>query len=173
MNTRSNSSLCVVGSVMALLWAQTSAAKQAEVMTFDGQAVEAVIDVGPRMRGMPTDGTPPVPSMEAVLGNDFRSFGSPVMEPQEEAISTSHISVPLWMQTGQVSGSWPGSDVRYGKLSLHPTGLLNHTLPSTRRFSRLARSSAGSILPLDPGRGVRSWCASRAFRCTGGPGKPL
>lgn len=44
-------------------------------MTFDGQAVEAVIDVGPRMRGMPTDGTPPVPSMEAVLGNDFRSFG--------------------------------------------------------------------------------------------------
>ena len=89
---------------MALLWAQTSAAKQAEVMTFDGQAVEAVIDVGPRMRGMPTDGTPPVPSMEAVLGNDFRSFGSPVMEPQEEAISTSHISVPLWMQTGQVSG---------------------------------------------------------------------
>ena len=73
-------------------------------MTFDGQAVEAVIDVGPRMRGMPTDGTPPVPSMEAVLGNDFRSFGSPVMEPQEEAISTSHISVPLWMQTGQVSG---------------------------------------------------------------------
>lgn len=61
-------------------------------MTFDGQAVEAVIDVGPRMRGMPTDGTPPVPSMEAVLGNDFRSFGSPVMEPQEEAISTSHIT---------------------------------------------------------------------------------
>jgi hypothetical protein len=56
---------------MALLWAQTSAAKQAEVMTFDGQAVEAVIDVGPRMRGMPTDGTPPVPSMEAVLGNDL------------------------------------------------------------------------------------------------------
>ncbi|WP_222718084.1 hypothetical protein, partial [Enterococcus faecium] len=74
---------------MALLWAQTSAAKQAEVMTFDGQAVEAVIDVGPRTRGMRTDGTPPVPSMEAVLDNDFRSFGSPVMEPQEEAISTS------------------------------------------------------------------------------------
>ena len=102
---------------MALLWAQTSAAKQAEVMTFDGQAVEAVIDVGPRMRGMPTDGTPPVPSMEAVLGNDFRSFGSPVMEPQEEAISTSHISVPLWMQTGQVFDHFSG---RLDRVSNHP-----------------------------------------------------